>query len=102
MDLRLYYSKIREVETTLTSPFVVVVSMATPDGGKPGVLTEVARHVAAKQIAEGRARVATDEETSNFHTNNAGRRREREELEAVNRVQFVVMPQKHSSKPAKD
>jgi len=102
VDLRLYYSKIREVETTLIGPYVVVVSMATPDGGKAGVLTETARHVAAKQIAEGRARLATEEEATGFHADNAGKKREQDEFEALNRVQFVVMPQKHSSKPAKD
>ncbi len=102
MDLRLYYSKIREVETTLAEPYAVVVSMATPDGGKAGVLTETARHVAAKQIAEGRARLATEEEAADFHGGNAGKKKERDEFEALNRVQFVVMPQKHSTKTPKE
>ncbi len=102
MDLRLYYSKIREVENTLTSPYVVVVSLATSDGGKAGVLTETTRHLAAKQIAEGRARPATEDESLDFHADNAGKKRLREELDAMNKVQFVMMPQKHSSKSAKD
>lgn len=102
MDLRLYYSKIREVEGLLIDPYVVLVSLATADGGKAGVLTEAARHQAAKQIAEGRARPATEEESQDFHAENAQKKRVRDELEAINKVQFVVMPQKHASKPAKD
>jgi len=102
VDLRLYYSKIREVESTLDTPYVVVVSMATSDGGKAGVLTETTRHQAAKQIAEGKARPATEDESLEFHSANASKKRDQEEFEAMNRVQFVVMPQKHSSKPAKE
>ncbi len=96
MDLKIYYSRIREVESVLTEPFAVVVSLVTPDGGKAGVLTEASRYVAAKQVAEGRARLATEEEAAEFHSENARKKRERDEAEAMSRVQFVVMPQKHS------
>jgi sRNA-binding protein len=102
MDLRVYYSRVREVECALEGAHVVLVSMETQDGGKAGVMTEAPRHVAAKQIAEGRARVSTAEEADNFHADNLRRKRERDDLEAMNRVQFVVMPQKHSGKPAKE
>ena len=102
MDLRVYYKKIREVESTLTEPYIVVVSLATQDGGKADVFTEASRQVAAKHIAEGRARVATVEEAADFHADNLRRKRERDELEQMSRVQFVVVPQKHHSKPAKD
>lgn len=102
MDLRVYYRKIREVESTLTEPYVVVVSLATQDGGKPNVLTEASRLVAAKQIAEGRARIASTEEAAEFHADNFRQKRERDELEQMNRMQFVVVPQKHQAKPAKD
>ncbi len=102
MDLRIYYRKLQEVESTLTGPYAVVVSLATPDGGKAGVLTETSRHVAAKQIAEGRARAATADEAADFHGENLRRKRERDEQEQMNRVQFVVVPQKHPAKPAKE
>ena len=102
MDLRVYYKKIRDVESTLTEPYVVLVSLSTPDGGRDGVLTEATREVAAKQIAELRARVATQEEARDFHADNARTKREREELDQMNRVQFVVMPQKSQHKPVKD
>ncbi len=103
MDLRIYYRKIQEVESTLVDPYVVVVSFPTPDGGKGGILTETSRQVAAKQIAEGRARLADAEEAAEFHSENIRRKREREEQEHMNRVQFVMVPpRKHQARPAKD
>ena len=102
MDLRVYYRKLREVESTLSGPFIVLVSVATPDGGKADVLTETTRHVAAKQIAEGRARVATEEEAATYHSENLRKRRERDELEQASRLQVIVVPQKHPAKPARD
>ena len=102
MDLRVYYNRVREVERTLEGAHVVLVSLVTQDGGRAGVLTEAPRHVAAKQIAEGRARVSTAEEADIFHADNTRRKREFDELEAMNRVQFVVMPQKHSAKQVKE
>ena len=76
MDLRGYYSKVRECEAALPSPQVVVVSLATPDGGKPGVLTEVPTPIAARMIVEGSARQATEAETVGFHEQHAELRRQ--------------------------
>ena len=58
MDLRSYYRKLREVEATIPDEHVVLVSLATPEGGKAGVRTEAPKAIAAKLIAEGRARLA--------------------------------------------
>jgi hypothetical protein len=66
MDLRMFYQKMRNIEREISAPHVVVVSAETPDGGKAGVKTEVRRELAAKLIAEGRARLATPEETDEF------------------------------------
>ncbi|MDQ6678007.1 MAG: hypothetical protein M3Z09_11985 [Acidobacteriota bacterium] len=102
MDLRVYYRKLREVESTLTEPFAVVVSLDTQDGGKAGVCTEVTRHIAAQHIAEARARLATSEESIDFHAGNVQRRRDSEEASTLNRLQVIVVPQKQSHKAAKD
>ena len=102
MDLRVYYRKLREVESALSGSFIVLVSVATPDGGKAGVLTETTRHVAAKQIADGRARVATEEEAATYHSENLRKRRELTEFEQANRLQVIVVPHKHPAKPAKE
>lgn len=66
MDLRSYYKKVKEAEATLKMSDVVLVSLATSEGGKDGVFTEAPRTVAAKLIAEGRARAATTAEAREF------------------------------------
>jgi hypothetical protein len=71
MDLRSYYQKIQEVEATITSPYAVVVSCATGDGGKSGVLVEVTRHVAATMVVEGIAQLATPAQSTAFQQKNA-------------------------------
>ena len=45
MDIRVYFQKIREIERNIQDPYVVVVSLETPEGGKPGRATEVSREV---------------------------------------------------------
>ncbi|HVW85783.1 MAG TPA: hypothetical protein VHB50_13935 [Bryobacteraceae bacterium] len=92
MDLRTYYRKIREAEALLDGEYIVVVSLATSEGGKEGVLTEAPRSIAAKLIAEGRARVASEEETAEFRESIRAARRRFEEEEAARRVQVMVIP----------
>ena len=33
MDIRVYFQKIREIERNIQEPYVVVVSLETPEGG---------------------------------------------------------------------
>lgn len=67
MDLRLFYQRMRKLEHEITDPHVVVVSLETPDGGKPGVKTEVTRANAALLVVEGRSRLASKAETAEYH-----------------------------------
>ena len=92
MDLRSYYTKLRDEEALLTGEHLVVASLATSEGGKEGVFTEVPRRVAAKLIAEGRARVSTDEEATRFHEFHREAREQYELDEAARRVQVMVIP----------
>ena len=62
MNLRGYYKRIKDTEAAIEEPFPVIVSLATPDGGKAGQRTEVSRTVAAKMIIDGLARLATSDE----------------------------------------
>ena len=62
MDLRDFFKRIREIEATIENAYTLVVSHDTTDGGKGGVATETPRNIAARLIAEGRARMATPEE----------------------------------------
>src|SRR5262245_25989488 len=71
MNLRSYYQKIRELAESLEPGDVWVESLATPDGGKPGVFTQVSRQLAAKLIVDGRARLATTEAAQEFERKRA-------------------------------
>jgi hypothetical protein len=66
MDLRMFYQKMRKVEQEITEAHVVVVSLETPDGGKPGIKTEVSRENASRMIVEGRARLASKTEAAEY------------------------------------
>jgi len=99
MDLRAYYTKIREIEALLEGDHHVVVSLKTSEGGKEGVRTEAPRAIAAKLIAEGRARVASEEEATEFHEARRADRERIEEEKAVRQMQVVVMPQAGVRKP---
>ena len=92
MDLRAYYQKVRETEATMPSPHVVVVSLATPDGGKQGVITEVPTPIAARMVVEGAARRATDTEIQSFSQKQAAERQALEDAASVNKLQVVVVP----------
>jgi len=92
MDMRSYYKKVRDADAALTGEHFVMVSLETSEGGKPGVRTEVPRAIAAKLIAEVRARVATKDETRKFHEENRAARVARQQDDAAKRVQVMVIP----------
>jgi len=102
MDLRSYYKKVREADSTLNGNDIVLVSLATSEGGKEGVLTEAPRSVAAKLIAEQRARVATEAEADGFREGMRTARDQYEQEEAVRRVQIVMVPAKSARKSTKE
>jgi hypothetical protein len=93
MDVRSYYRKVKDTEAGLKGNEVVLVSLETPEGGKENVRTEAPRNVAARLIAEGRARVATAAEATEFRDGLRAARQKHEREEAARRVQIVVMPQ---------
>jgi len=92
MTLKNYYQGIRDASEMLQGEHVVVVSLATSEGGKPGVRTEAPRAIAAKLIAEQRARVATEDEAREFHEVNRNARIQYEEQQAARRLQVMVIP----------
>lgn len=102
MDVRAYYAKVREAEANLPDEYVVLVSFATPEGGKAGVLTEAPREIAARLIAEGRARAASEQEATNFHDGHRAAKARNEREEAARRIQVMVIPSPTSSEPRAD
>jgi hypothetical protein len=91
MDMKAYYEKLRRIEAEIATHDVVVVSLETPDGGKPGVKIEAPREIAAKLIVESRARVATEEETAEFRAEAAEAKRVADQAAAATRMQFTVL-----------
>lgn len=99
MDLRSYFKKVHEAEAQLKGEYLVMVSLATPEGGKDNVKTEVPRRVAAKLIAEGKSRAATEEETLEFHEANRQALEQHRQEEAARRVQVMVIPSREIRQP---
>ncbi len=61
----------RKIEKEIPDENTVVVSVETSDGGTAGRMTEVKRGVAAQMVVEGRARLATDQEATEFQRDQA-------------------------------
>ena len=92
MNLKAYYQKLRELEGSLTEPFAVLVSLATPDGGKEGLITEAPREIAAKMVADGRARLASDDVAKDFYEKKAEAKRSVDAEIAASRMQVTLVP----------
>jgi hypothetical protein len=93
MDLKVYYQKIRQLEASLKEESVVTVSLETPDGGRAGVLTEVPRRIAAQLVVEGKARLATPEESKEFQEQATAARQAAEQRAEESRLPFALAPQ---------
>jgi len=96
MDLRSYYKKVHDAEASFKGNEVVVMSLATSEGGKEGVLTEAPRGVAAKLIAETRARVATNDEAREFRNGLRVALAKYQQDEAARNVHVVMVPARDS------
>jgi hypothetical protein len=91
MDLRVFYQKLRKVEQEIADPHVVVVSNETPDGGRAGQRSEVSRSMAARLIVEGKARLATPEEGTDFRSMIEQARLEAEQRVLAQKIQVNVI-----------
>jgi hypothetical protein len=91
MDLKQYFRKIRQIEATLSEIFPLVVSLETPDGGKPGLVSEISRELAAKLIVEGRAVLASEEEKELYREQQVCAREAAEKSEVAKRVQIAIV-----------
>jgi hypothetical protein len=96
MDLRIYFQKMRAIENEILEPYVVVSSLETPDGGRAGRLTEVARPVAAQLLVEARARLATEDEAREYKERAERARAEVEQTVAKSKMQFTLLTEQES------
>jgi hypothetical protein len=91
MDLRTYYQKIRDVEATIPTPYVVTISKATDDGGKSGLPVEVSRQVAAKMIVDGSAVLATAAQATAFEQQQAAAAKAAQEAATAAKVEVTMV-----------
>jgi hypothetical protein len=91
MDLKTYYQRIRDVEAKIPTPFTVVLSQQTDDGGKSGVLVEVTRHLAAKMQVEGSAQPATAEQAAAFQQEKAAASKAAQDAAAAAKVEVTMV-----------
>jgi hypothetical protein len=96
MDIRMYFQKMRELESSISQAFVVVCSLETPDGGKAGMLTEVSRSTAAQLVVEGKARLATEDESREHKERVDRARAEAEQAAAASRMQFTILTEQEA------
>jgi hypothetical protein len=92
MDVKTYYQKIRETEGTIATPYAVVISLPTDDGGKKGVLVEVSRHLAAKMIVEGSAEIAPEEKAAAFRQAKAAASKAAIDAATAARLEVTMVP----------
>jgi hypothetical protein len=100
MDLKVYYQKLRQIEASITESCVVLVSLATPDGGRAGVATEAPRDIAAKMIADGSARLATEAEAQEHLEKCQEASLAAEKASLARRIQVTVLSEPEARKPA--
>ncbi len=91
MDLKQFYKKIRDVESSIPEKYPLVTSLVTDDGGKQGIVAEVPRYQAARMIVEGKARLSTEEEKQMHQDNLAAVQRVADEWEAARRLQLSLL-----------
>ena len=103
MELKQYFRKMRELESTIAEQYPLVVSLETPDGGKAGMITEVSRLNAARMIIEGRALLASESEREAYLNQQAAARKAAEKADLAKRIQVAILADSASgsSMPAK-
>ncbi len=91
MDVRQYYRKLRDIEASISEPYLLVVSLETADGGKQGAVSEVSRYVAAKLILEGRAVLASEKEKLTYLEQQATAKKASYKADLARRVQVAII-----------
>jgi hypothetical protein len=91
MDLKQYFKKIKDTEETIKSPYPLIVSLETTDGGKAGVVVEVTRQEAAKALVDNRAVLATEEQKTEYFEREKARKKSAEKAELSRRLQIAIV-----------
>ncbi len=99
MDVRQFYRKLREIESGIKEPFVLVTSLETSDGGKPGIVSEVSREEAARGIVESRVTLSTAGENKAFFDKRAAGKKAFEKADMARRLQVTIVSAPDEQEP---
>lgn len=88
MNLKDYYREIDAQLASIESNFVYIISLATPNGGREGVVSEVNRATAAMMIVEKKARLMTPEEVSQMRAEREQAQRQKDLADLQERVRM--------------
>ncbi len=126
MDTKQYYAQVREMEAQIAGPEaqvirdssgritavlggieeVVVISRATPDGGRPGVPKEVTRYRAARMIVDGTAELASPEQAKAYQEKERRATEEERSRRAAQEIKVSVITREQaealSEKPGRN
>ncbi|MBI5280511.1 MAG: hypothetical protein HY858_02425 [Candidatus Solibacter usitatus] len=91
MDLKRYFKKVSELESTLPEKDVYIMSLSTADGGVEGVVTQAPKRVACQLVTEGKARLASADEVEMFELEQAEQRLRNEHAEQAKRIQVELV-----------
>jgi predicted Zn-dependent protease len=97
MDMKTYYQRIRAAEAELRGVDVMVTSLATPDGGREGVVNLVRREIAARLLVDKKVRLATEDEVEGYERAAEEMRRQAEMEKTAQQIQVVVIPSEELS-----
>jgi hypothetical protein len=89
MNLKDYYREITAQEAAIEEPFVLVISLQTPNGGRAGIASEVNRVTAAKLIVDKQARLATPEEAKKLREDREEKQRLKDLASLQERVRMT-------------
>jgi hypothetical protein len=92
MDVKTYYQRIRDTEAMIPTPYTVVISLSTDDGGKKGVLVEVPRRVAAKMVVEGSAQLAPADQAANFQQSKEAACQAAQDVAVASKLEVTMVP----------
>jgi hypothetical protein len=91
MDVKGYFRRLKEKAAELPEGDQVLVSEATADGGKAGVVTVAPKAVACRLLVEGKARLATPEEAEEFERQQREAREAWQKAQEAQRIHVQVM-----------
>lgn len=91
MDLKHFYSEVALVEEQIEGKDTLTVSLATGDGGKPGVISEVPKRMAAELVVGKKARLATPDEVDYYRLEQAEAHKRKHEESLAQRVQVTLV-----------